>query len=413
MKVRPFSALRPKRDVAAAVAAVPYDVVNTQEARDLAADTPLSFLHVTRAEIGLPPGRDPHDTSVYEAARANLTRIQRDAPLVIEAEASLYVYRLASGDHVQTGVAGCYSLDEYESGRIKKHERTRPDKEDDRSRHMVTLSAQTGVVFLTYRASSRVDSVVDRITETTPLFDFEAIDGVRHTVWRADPGDAVTLVAGFEAVPALYIADGHHRAASAARARQMLAAGAVEASPAERDFFLAVAFPDHETRILPYNRAFSDFGGASAEEYLAAVAGRLPMEATSVTMPEKGTVSMYVAGQWYRVVLDGEGRASESARPVSDVVASLDVSKLQEQVLGPLLRVNDIRTDPRVTFVGGARGTGELERLVDSGQAAVAFSLAAVTVDELLAISDMGDIMPPKSTWFEPKLRDGLLTHLL
>ena len=413
MKVRPFSALRPEPDAAAAVAAVPYDVVNAQEARVLAADTPLSFLHVTRAEIGLPPDCDPHDSSVYEAARANLTRIQREAPLVVEAEASLYVYRLVSEDHVQTGVAGCYSLDEYESGRIKKHERTRPDKEDDRTRHMVTLLAQTGVVFLTYRASSTVDSVVEWITETAPLFDFESEDGVRHTVWRADPGDAVKLVEGFNAVPALHIADGHHRAASAARARQMLAARAVEPGPAERDFFLAVAFPDHETRILPYNRAFSDFGGATAEEYLAAVAARLPMEATSVTMPEKGTVLMYVAGRWYRVPLDVQGGESGTAPQEPDVVASLDVSMLQEQVLGPLLHVNDIRTDPRVTFVGGARGTAELERLVDSGQAAVAFSLAAVTVDELFAIADMGDIMPPKSTWFEPKLRDGLLTHLL
>ena len=434
--VRPFRALRPEPGAAAAVAAVPYDVVSTEEARALAADAPVSFLHVTRPEIDLAPDIDPHDPVVYRTAVANLSSVRRAAPLVVEAEPALYVYRLRAGAHVQTGLAGCYSLDEYDTGVIKKHERTRPDKEDDRTRHMVAIEAQTGVVFLTYRQTRVLDMATEEVCRTEPLFDFEAPDGVHHTVWRATGEQTVGLVAGFAAVPTLYIADGHHRAASAARARQTLGrraengrstdvvSGARYAptgaepraenmcstvfSGAERDSFLAVAFPDNQTRILPYNRVLSSLAGASSEAFLHTVSERLPVEPTAQATPDKGTAAMYVAGSWYRLGLSegvpGIGR---------DPVASLDVSLLQERVLGPILEVVDIRTDPRVQFVGGVRGTAELERLVDSGQAAVAFSLAAVTVPELLAIADAGAIMPPKSTWFEPKLRDGLLTHLI
>ena len=407
--VSPFRALRPEPRAAAAVAAVPYDVVSTEEARALAADVPLSFLHVTRPEIDLAPGTDPHDPVVYETAVVNLARVWRVAPLVVEAEPALYVYRLRDGDHVQTGLAGCYSLDEYESGAIKKHERTRPDKEDDRTRHMVAIEAQTGVVFLTYRQTPVIDAEVEGVCGTEPLFDFEAPDGVHHTVWRAPRERTTALVGGFAAVPTLYIADGHHRAASAARARQALGRSATAAArPVERDSFLAVAFPDRQTRILPYNRALSNLAGATPEEFLRTVSGRLPVEPTSQTTPDKGAAAMYVGGRWYRVGLS-EGEPGTGRDPV----AALDVSLLQERLLGPVLEVVDIRTDPRVRFVGGVRGTAELERLVDSGQAAVAFSLAAVTVPELLAIADAGAIMPPKSTWFEPKLRDGLLTHLI
>ena len=406
--VRPFRALRPEPGAAAGVAAVPYDVVSTEEARALAADEPLSFLHVTRPEIDLDPGTDPHDPVVYETAVANLSRLRLAAPLVVETVAALYVYRLRDRDHVQTGLAGCYSLDEYDSGAIKKHERTRPDKEDDRTRHMVAVEAQTGVVFLTYRQTPVIDAEVEVVCGTEPLFDFEAPDGVHHTVWRAAEEQTTRLVGGFAAVPTLYIADGHHRAASAARARQALAETAGGAVPDERAFFLAVAFPDSQTRILPYNRTLSDLAGATPEQFLRSVTGRLAVEPTSETTPAKGAAAMYVGGRWYRVGLSaGESGAGR------DPVASLDVSVLQERLLGPVLDVADIRTDPRVRFVGGVRGTAELERLVDSGQAAVAFSLAAVTVPELLAIADVGAIMPPKSTWFEPKLRDGLLTHLI
>jgi uncharacterized protein (DUF1015 family) len=242
--VRPFRALRPEPGAAAGVAAVPYDVVSTEEARALAADEPLSFLHVTRPEIDLDPGTDPHDPVVYETAVANLSRLRLAAPLVVETVAALYVYRLRDRDHVQTGLAGCYSLDEYDSGAIKKHERTRPDKEDDRTRHMVAVEAQTGVVFLTYRQTPVIDAEVEVVCGTEPLFDFEAPDGVHHTVWRAAEEQTTRLVGGFAAVPTLYIADGHHRAASAARARQALAETAGGAVPDERAFFLAVAFPD-------------------------------------------------------------------------------------------------------------------------------------------------------------------------
>ena len=407
--VSPFRALRPEPRAAAAVAAVPYDVVSTEEARALAADVPLSFLHVTRPEIDLAPGTDPHDPVVYETAVANLARVRRVAPLVVEAEPALYVYRLRDGGHAQTGLAGCYSLDEYDSGAIKKHERTRPDKEDDRTRHMVAIEAQTGVVFLTYRQTPLIDAEVERVCRTEPLFDFEAADAVHHTVWRATREQTSGLVGGFAAVPTLYVADGHHRAASAARARQTLGRRATGAAgPAERDSFLAVAFPDRQTRILPYNRALSNLAGATPEAFLQTVSGLLPVEPTSQTTPDKGTAAMYVGGRWYQVGLS-EGEPSTPRDPV----ASLDVSVLQERLLGPVLEMADIRTDARVRFVGGVRGTAELERLVDSGQAAVAFSLAAVTVPELLAIADAGAIMPPKSTWFEPKLRDGLLTHLI
>ena len=406
--VRPFRALRPEPGAAAAVASVPYDVVSTEEARALAADQPLSFLHVTRPEVDLDPGTDPHDVVVYETAAANLANMRRAAPLVVETEPALYVYRLRDGDHVQTGVAGCYALDEYDSGAIKKHERTRPDKEDDRTRHMVAIKAQTGVVFLTYRQTPVIEAATEGVCATEPLFDFEASDGVHHTVWRATREQTVGLVAEFADVPTLYIADGHHRAASAARARQTLGKRSTAAGPAERDSFLAVAFPDTQTRILPYNRAVSSLAGATPEAFLEAVSGRLPLEPTSQTTPDKGAVSMYVDGCWYRLGLS-EGASGNERDPV----ATLDVSVLQERILGPVLEVADIRTDSRVRFVGGVRGTAELERLVDTGRATVAFSLAPVTVPELLAIADAGAIMPPKSTWFEPKLRDGLLTHLI
>ena len=409
MRIRPFRALRPTPAAAAAVACVPYDVVSTEAARALAADAPLSFLHVTRAEIDLAPTVDPHDPAVYAAARANLARLREEAPLVVEAEPALYVYRLRDGDHEQAGLAGCFALDDYDRDAIKRHERTRRDKEDDRTHHMAAVEAQTGIVFLAYRRRAEIDDLVAAVRAGAPLFDFEAPDGVRHTIWRATAGQTADLADGFAAVPALYIADGHHRVASAARARHVLAAkDAGGAAPAPRNHFLAVAFPDRETRILPYNRTVSDLAGADAGQFLAAVAARLPIRPTAETTPGKGAVAMYVGGRWLRVDL-----GTVAGGGASDAGAALDAARLQELLLEPVLQVEDIRTDPRVRFVGGVHGPRELERLVDSGEAAVAFSLAAVTIDELLAVSDAGGIMPPKSTWFEPKLRDGLLTHLI
>ena len=401
--IRPFRALRPAPAAAAAVAAVPYDVVSTSEARGLAAGNPLSFLHVSRAEIDLPDGADPYGRPVYERAARNLEALVARAPLVVDAEPALYLYRMRTDGHEQVGLAGCFSLDEYDRGVVKRHERTRRDKEDDRTRHMVALRAQTGIVFLTYRAAPAVDGVVRREAAGAPLLDVAAPDGVRHGVWRLSAAATEAAVSAFAEVPAVYIADGHHRIASAARARDELAG----ADPAhESRFFLGVAFPDDRTRILPYNRTLANLAGRTAGEFLEALRARFPVTADGRRVPPKGRLAMYLAGVWYTVDL-AAARTAAAGAPA----AGLDAALLQDHVLAPLLDVADIRTDPRVAFVGGARGVAALEQAVDSGAAAVAFSLAAVTPGELLAVSDAGGVMPPKSTWFEPKLRDGLLIH--
>lgn len=402
--IHPFRALRPEPKAAPDVSSVPYDVVSTDEARQLAAENPLSFLHVTRSEIDLSPDTDPYTPAVYAKARENFDALRKRAPLVLDAAPALYFYRLRMGTHEQTGLAGCFSVDEYESDVIKKHERTRRDKEDDRTRHIIELRAQTGVVFLTYKAAAAVDAIAQRVTAGKPLFDFTAEDGVHHTIWRAPAGDTAALVAGFAKIPALYIADGHHRAASAARAR-----GELKGQPgsSEANTFIAVAFPDNQVQILPYNRVVRDLAGRTPAQFLDEVRKIAPVSEGPVEPRRKGEVSMYVDGRWY--VVDISKLAREDASPGS----SLDVALLQRNVLERILKVGDVRSDKRIDFVGGARGTKALERIVDSGKAAVAFSMHPVTVDDLMAISDAGGIMPPKSTWFEPKLRDGLLVHLI
>ena len=397
----PFAALRPVPHVAADVAAVPYDVVSTEEARELARGNPLSFLHVSRAEIDLPAGADPHADEVYERAAENFADLRSRGPLVEEDGPALYVYRLNMGAHTQTGIAGCFSIDEYDEGLIKKHEKTRPDKEDDRTRHMLAIGAQTGPVFLTYSASGTVDELVERTTGQTPLFDFTAVDGVRHTIWTVDQAENDAVVAAFAAIPHLYIADGHHRAASAARTRRALEGR----GPGEHDRVLAVAFPGNQMQIFPYNRVVKDLQGMTAAGFLEAMRKQVPVTDDSPETPmQKGHATMYLAGRWYRLDL---GAAAV------DPASALDVSRLQDAVLGPVLGIHDVRTDKRIDFVGGIRGTAELKRLVDAGDAAVAFSLYPVAVSDLMQIADAGGIMPPKSTWFEPKLRDGLLSHLL
>ena len=390
------------------MAAVPYDVVSTAEARALADGNPLSFLRVSRAEVELPPDTGPYDGRVYDTAAGNLDRLVRAAPLVTEAAPSLYLYRMRAAGHEQTGLAACYSLDEYDNGVIRKHEGTRADKENDRTRHMLALRAQTGIVFLTYRASPETAALMARGSAGEPLLDLEAADGVRHTVWRLDRADQDAAVAAFAAVPALYIADGHHRVASAARARDELLRTAGAEAAAEARFVLGVAFPDGETRVQAYNRTVADLAGQAPAQFLDALRARFPLRPDAAPAPPKGEVSIYLGGgAWHAVDLSAARRPAPPAGPA----ARLDVAVLQDQVLAPLLGVTDIRTDPRVAFVGGARGTAELERRVDSGAAAVAFSLAPVTTAELFAVSDSGGMMPPKSTWFEPKLRDGLLVH--
>jgi uncharacterized protein (DUF1015 family) len=402
--IAPFRALRPLPAVAAHVAAVPYDVVTADEARELCKTNPLSFLHVSRAEVDLPPGTNPYSDAVYRRAVENFRRVMAEAPLVSEAAESIYVYRLRAATHLQTGVAACFSIDEYERGVIKKHEHTRRDKEDDRTRHIVELGAQTGPVWLVYAATPGVDQIVDRIATTAPLFDFTAADGVRHTVWRAAEAEARLLIDAFGVVPSLYIADGHHRAASAARARTELRQRGATTRGA--DTFLAVAFRHDQMQILPYNRVVKDLLTHTAGSLLAELRQRFPVEEGSAPPRGKGEVSMFLAGRWYTI---GLGQP-ETGRSRAD---QLDVSRLQALVFAPLLGIGDVRTDTRIDFVGGARGTSELENLVASGQAAVAFSVHPVTVADLMAVSDEGAIMPPKSTWFEPKLRDGLLSHML
>jgi uncharacterized protein (DUF1015 family) len=403
--IQPFRALRPAPAAAARVSSVPYDVVSTEEALAQADGNPLSFLHVTRPEIDLPPGTDPYSDPVYAQAARNFQKLRRAAPLVLEGAPSLYFYRLATGEHEQTGLAACYSLDEYDRGLIKKHEHTRRDKEDDRTRHMLALRAQTGVVFLTYRASAEVDGIARRVCAAPPLYDFTAADGVTHTVWRvADAGDLSALAAAFGRLPALYIADGHHRAASAARARAVLRE---QGGAGEIDTMLAVAFPDNQVRILPYNRIVKDLADRSPEAFLAALAAKLPVRPGGPEPARQGEAAMYLAGRWYALDL-GAARASGADR-----IGGLDVSILQRTVLAELLGIGDVRSDPRIDFVGGARGTAALAQAVDAGRAAVAFSMVPVAVDDLMAIADAGGIMPPKSTWFEPKLRDGLLVHLI
>jgi len=378
--------------------------VNAQEAKALADGNPLSFLHVSRAETDLSPDTDPYSDGVYRKAVENFDTLKKRAPLVVEEEPSLYVYRLKMGDHIQTGIAGSFSIDEYDRDVIKKHERTRPDKEEDRTRHMLELRAQTGPVFLTYRASRGVDAVVDRATTQAPLFDFTARDGVRHTIWRVEAADVPDLIAVFDRIPALYIADGHHRVASAARARKQLrgSAGAL----GDWDTVLAVAFPDNQVQVLPYNRVVKDLGAYTPQTLLAKLREQFTVKSGPAIPARRGEVAMFLDGVWHTIVLGDAPRGLEAAD-------RLDVSRLQDAVLTPILGVGDVRTDKRIDFVGGARGTSELEKLVKSGKAAVAFSMYPVSVDDLMEISDAGGIMPPKSTWFEPKLRDGLLSHLI
>jgi uncharacterized protein (DUF1015 family) len=393
----PFRALRPRPADAERIAAVPYDVVSTDEARALAHGNPLSFLRVSRAELELPDDTDPYSAAVYERAVENF-RMLKDASLVTDDEPSVYFYRLRMGEHTQTGLAACFSIDEYDRDIIKKHERTRRDKEDDRTRHLIALGAQTGPVFLTYRASADINDIATRQAAREPLFDFSAPDDVRHTIWRVGGTDRNALVAAFARVPALYIADGHHRAASAARARTELR------GRGESGAMLAVAFPHDQVQILPYNRAVKDLGGLSPDAFLQAVRDRFEVEAGPASPTRRGELAMFFGGAWH--TLKPRMKPQES-----DPIGSLDVSILQEQLLAPVLKIADVRTDKRIEFVGGARGTRALEQMVNGGKAAVAFSLFPVGVAELMAVSDAGEIMPPKSTWFEPKLRDGLLIH--
>ena len=405
--IRPFRALRPQAERAQAVASVPYDVVNTEEAHALAAGNPLSFLHVSRPEIDLPPGTDLYSDPVYRKAVENFEKLIAECPLEKEAEPSLYLYRLIMGQHEQIGIVAVCSIDEYDDNTIRKHERTRRDKEDDRTRHMIMLRAQTGPVFLTYRTRPEIDAQVSAALKADPLFDITAEDGIRHTIWRLT--DTEALSNSFASVPLLYIADGHHRAASASRARAELREQSfTHTGKEDYNFFLTVIFPDSQVQILAYNRVVRDLNGLSKEEFLDALKEQFTVTENANPEPaQRGHWSMYLDGKWYGLQL------SPAATLPVGTVNLLDVSVLQDRLLDPILGIKDVRTDKRIDFIGGLRGTEELERLVNEGKAAVAFSLHPTTIEELLMVSDANEIMPPKSTWFEPKLRDGFLIHVI
>jgi uncharacterized protein (DUF1015 family) len=407
VRLHPFDALRPAPELAAKVAAVPYDVVNRSEAADLARDNPLSFLHVGRSDIDLPENTDPHDPRIYAKAREAFEGFLSQGVLIREGKPALYLYRQIMSGRAQTGLVGCVHIDDYEQDVIRKHEKTRQDKEDDRTRHVLTLGAHAEPVFLTYRGRTEIDVLSEPVLGTDPLYDFTAPDGVRHTVWHIPQTEP--WVEAFRDVPHAYVADGHHRSASAWRAgKELRAANPKHRGDEEYNWFLAVLFPAHQLTILPYNRVVRDLGGQSAAEVLRALrdVGRLA-PADHPRPPRPGTFCVYLADAWYRIEFD------EGSIDRRDPIGSLDVSLLQDRVLGPVLGIGDPRTDQRIDFVGGIRGTAELERRVNSGEMAIAFSLYPTTLDQLMAVSDAGAVMPPKSTWFEPKLRSGLFVHTL
>jgi len=406
MRIKPFNALRPAADKAAAVAAVPYDVVDTSEARVLAAGNPDCFLHVSRPEIDLPADTDIHSDAVYAQGVKAFAEMQARDVLVREGAERVYVYRQIKGVHSQTGVVVCCHVGDYEGDTIRKHEKTRKDKEDDRTRHCLALNANSGPVFLTYRDQASIDQAVAAVCATTqPLYDFTASDGVRHTVWRA-AGEMAEWVAAFDRVPLAYIADGHHRAAASARSGQARrAANPTHTGDEEYNWFLAVLFPESQLRILPYNRCVVDLNGLSPEAFLDKVGEIFTVTETFSPEPEGPCrCNMYLGGTWYRLAW---------SEPAADPVNRLDVSVLQNRLLAPVLGIDDPRTSQRISFIGGIRGTAELVKRVDAGRDAVAFALYPVTVKQMMDIADAGQIMPPKSTWFEPKLRSGLLVHTL
>jgi uncharacterized protein (DUF1015 family) len=405
--IHPFRAYRPKAELAARVASVPYDVINTAEARQLADGNPISFLHVCRPEIDLPAGIDEHDDRVYATGAANLHRFIAEGTLAREAADSLYVYQQRMGEHVQAGVVALCSVREYEENRIKKHEFTRRDKEDDRTRHVTEQAANAEPVFLTYRAQPEIDSIVDAVRATAPLYDIVTPDGIGHVVWRiADEGSSAKLIALFGDTEALYIADGHHRTASAVRYGQACRARNPHPTGSEAyEFFMAVVFPHNQLRILDYNRVVRDLNGLTPEQFRAKIAEKFEIGPAARQPAEPASFGMYLEGKWQTL------RARAGSYPVDDPIRRLDVSILQENLLAPVLGIDDPRTDKRIDFVGGIRGMDELERRVREG-CAVAFSMYPTSLDELMAVADAGQVMPPKSTWFEPKLRSGLLVRL-
>lgn len=412
--IRPFKTLKPTKQNVQLVASVPYDVINKEEAKQLAGNNPLSFLHVTRSEIDLPNSVDVYSKDVYLKAKENLNKLIKEAPLVLDEKPHFYLYRLIMNGRAQTGIAATFSVDDYDNDVILKHEKTRKAKEDDRTNHIITTSAQTGVVFLTYRGVKTINDLVNKtILEVSPDDDFTAPDGIQHTVWVIPDEHNDLIISEFARIKNLYIADGHHRAKSASRAREeKMKSNPNHKGNEEYNYFIAVIFPSDQLQILPYNRVVFDLNGLSKDDFLNSLRDKFELSYTYEKEPKnQKEFCMYLDHQWYHLKSRDSVLASLSLE--KSVGEKLDVSILQHFLLNPILGIDDPRTNNRIDFIGGIRGTKELEKLVDSGKAAVAFSLYPVSLDDLMNISDAGEVMPPKSTWFEPKLRDGLLVHLI
>lgn len=403
--IKPFRSLRPQQELAAQVASRPYDVLNTEEAKAEAKDNPVSFLHVTKSEIDLPGGSDSHSPEVYEKAKENLQQLIRHGILFKEEKACYYIYKLVMDGRSQTGLVCVSSVDDYFSNVIKKHEFTRPEKEKDRIDHMRTIEAQTGNVFMAYRDVPQINTIIDRWKETNkPVYEFKTNDKIQHTIWVIDSDPVIeAITTTFKTdVPATYIADGHHRAASAAKVSQQLP------EREEAKYFLTTIFPASQLAILDYNRVVKDLNGSTASKLISLLQDDflITLSAEPVKPSQLHEFGMYLDGQWY-ILASRKGTYSD------DPIGVLDVTILSNNILNKLLGIKDQRTDKRIDFVGGIRGLKELEKRVNSGDMKIAFSLYPVTIEQLFAIADSGNVMPPKSTWFEPKLRDGLLTHLI
>ena len=406
--IKPFAGLRPVPERAEEVVAPPYDVLNSAEARERAAGRPWSFLHISKAEIDLPEGTDPYDPSVYAKSAENLQKMLQEGILIREDKPCYYAYRLIMDGHSQVGLVAVASVADYDINRVRKHEYTRPAKEDDRVRQIEALNAQTGPVLLAYKSQADMDAILEETTKQPPLVDVTADDGVQHTFWVIDDDATIDKIStGFEAMNAIYIADGHHRSASASRVAKSHALADGDGDQ-NSDYFLSVIYPHNQMNILDYNRVITDLNGLSKDELLDKVKTAFTVtEESSAVKPAKATeFGMYLGGQWYRLNINTE-------LVPNDPVASLDVSLLANNLIEPFLGISDPRTDNRIDFVGGIRGLAELEKRVDSGEMAIAFSLYPTSMEALMAVADADEVMPPKSTWFEPKLADGLVSHVL
>lgn len=410
--IRPFAGLRPLPTQAAEVIAPPYDVLNSEEARQRAQGRPWSFLHISKPEIDLPPDTDPYSELVYAKGAENLQKMINTGILKQDTQPYYYLYGLTMGNHKQIGLVAVANVNDYDSNRIRKHEWTRPEKEDDRVRQIDALNAQTGPVFLTYQHHRVIDNLVEQwIGHQPPLVKVTAADGIVHTLWLVDDSNTMNLITTtFDSMTCLYIADGHHRSAAASRVAALRRANPPQSTGEEAyNYFLAVIFPDEQLQILDYNRVVQDLNGLTVEEFLAQVnqAFEISLSNQAIKPQQRGEFGLFLKGQWYQLTIRADRIASH------DPVARLDVSLLTEHLLTPILGITDLRRDKRIDFVGGIRGLSELEQRVNSGEMAVAFSLYPTSLQALMAVADAGQVMPPKSTWFEPKLADGLVSHLL